>query len=51
MLVLIDRNDNLENTTREIIECRDETSVLAPRVEIGVKWSRSQSALSRNSET
>lgn len=32
MLVFIDRNHNIENTTREIIECRVETSVLVQRV-------------------
>ena len=51
MLVRIDRNHNIGNTTPEIIERRVETSVLLQRVEIGVKWSRSQSALHHNGET
>ena len=51
MLVRIDRNHNIGNTTHEIIECRVETSVLLQRVEIGVNWSRSQSALHHNGET
>lgn len=51
MLVLIDRNHNIGNTTHEIIEWRVETSVLVQRVAIGVKWSRSQSALYHNGET
>jgi len=49
--VLIDRDHNIESTTREIIECRVETSLLIQRVAIGVKWSRSQSAMYHNGET
>jgi len=51
MLVPIDRNHNIGNTTREIIECRVKTSALVQRVAIGVKWSHSQSALYHNGET